>query len=68
LGVDRHRRRVHRRAMPRRTEAVRAKARRRYSAKSRCLVGREALKGEKSPAQIAMACRVHPHAVGIGKR
>jgi transposase-like protein len=54
--------------MPRRTEAVLAKARRRYSAKVKCPVVREALKGAKSPAQIAKAYRVHPHAVGIGKR
>jgi len=54
--------------MARRTEAVMAKATRRYSAKLKFQVVLEALKGDKSPAQIAKAYRVHPNSVGIWKR
>jgi len=45
-----------------------AKATRRYSAKLKFQVVLEALKGDKSPAQIAKAYRVHPNSVGIWKR
>lgn len=45
-----------------------AKATRRYSARLKFQVVLEALKGEKSPAQIAKAYRVHPNSVGIWKR
>lgn len=45
-----------------------AKATRRYSAKLKFQVVLEALRGEKSPAQIAKAYRVHPNSVGIWKR
>jgi len=38
---------------------------RRYSAKLKFQVVLEALKGEKTPAQIAKAYRVHPNSVGI---
>ncbi len=42
-----------------------AKSTRRYSAKLKFQVVLEALKGEKTPAQIAKAYRVHPNSVGI---
>ena len=45
-----------------------AKATRRYSAQLKFQVVLEALKGDKSPAQIAKAYRVHPNSVGIWKR
>jgi transposase-like protein len=45
-----------------------AKATRRYSAKLKFQVVLEALKGERTPAQIAKAYRVHPNSVGIWKR
>lgn len=45
-----------------------AKATRRYSAKLKFQVVLEALKGEKSPGQIAKAYRVHPNSVGVWKR
>ena len=45
-----------------------AKAGRRYSAKLKFQVVVEALKGEKSPAQIAKAYRVHPNSVVLWKR
>jgi transposase-like protein len=54
--------------MPRRTEAVMARVTRRYSAKLKFQVVLEALKGDKSPAQIAKAYRVHPNSVGIWRR
>lgn len=44
-----------------------AKATRRHSAKLKFQVVLEALKGDKSPAQIAKAYRVPPNSVGIGK-
>jgi transposase len=43
------------------------KATRRYSAKLKFQVVLEALKGEKTPAQIARAYGVHPNSVGIWK-
>lgn len=45
-----------------------AKATRQYSARLKFQVVLEALKGEKTPAQIAKAYRVHPNSVGIWKR
>lgn len=45
-----------------------AKATRRYSARLKFQVVLEALKGEKTPAQIAKAYRVHPNSVGIWRR
>jgi transposase-like protein len=42
-----------------------AKSTRRYSAKLKFQVVLEALKNEKTPAQIAKAYRVHPNSVGI---
>lgn len=45
-----------------------AKATRRYSAKLKFQVVLEALRGEKSPGQIAKAYRVHPNSIGIWKR
>lgn len=45
-----------------------AKAGRQYSAKLKFQVVLEALKGEKSPAQIAKAYHVHPNSVGIWRR
>ncbi len=45
-----------------------AKATRRYSARLKFQVVLEALKGEKTPGQIAKAYRVHPNSVGIWKR
>lgn len=45
-----------------------AKTTRQYSARLKFQVVLEALKGEKSPAQIAKAYRVHPNSVGIWKR
>jgi transposase len=54
--------------MPRGMEAVMAKATRRYSAKLKFQVVLEALRGEKSPTQIAKAYRVHPNSVGLWKR
>jgi len=45
-----------------------AKATRRYSAKLKFQVVLEALRGDKTPAQIAKAYRVHPNSVGIWKR
>lgn len=45
-----------------------AKATRQYSARLKFQVVLEALKGEKTPAQIAKAYRVHPNTVGIWKR
>jgi transposase len=54
--------------MPRSAEAVMAKATRQYSAKLKFQVVLEALKGDKSPAQIAKAYRVHPNSVGIWRR
>jgi transposase-like protein len=44
-----------------------AKATRRYSAKLKFQVVLEALKNEKTPAQIAKAYRVHPNSVGNWK-
>ena len=49
-------------------EAVMAKTTRQYSARLKFQVVLEALKGEKSPAQIAKAYRVHPNSVGLWKR
>jgi transposase len=54
--------------MRRSTEAVMAKATRQYSAKLKFQVVLEALRGDKSPAQIAKAYLVHPNSVGIWKR
>jgi transposase-like protein len=45
-----------------------AKATRPYSAKLKFQVVLEALRGDKSPAQIAKAYRVHPNSVGIWRR
>lgn len=45
-----------------------AKAGRQYSGKLKFQVVLEALKGEKSPAQIAKAYHVHPNSVGIWRR
>ncbi len=45
-----------------------AKATRRYSAELKFQVVVEALRGDKTPAQIAKVYRVHPNAVGIWKR
>jgi transposase len=45
-----------------------ARISRRYSAKLKFQVVVEALKGEKSPAQIAKAYRVHPNSVALWKR
>ncbi|MDH4045262.1 MAG: helix-turn-helix domain-containing protein [Gemmatimonadota bacterium] len=45
-----------------------AKATRRYSAKLKFQMVLEALRGDKSPAEIAKACRMHPNSVGIWKR
>ena len=45
-----------------------AKTTRRYSGKLKFQVVLEALRGEKSPAQIAKAYRVHPNSVGLWKR
>ena len=45
-----------------------AKATRRYSARLKFQVVLEALRGEKSPAQIGKAYGVHPNSVGIWKR
>lgn len=42
-----------------------AKTTRRYSAKLTFQVVLEALRGEKSPAQIAKLYRVHPNSVGM---
>lgn len=55
-------------AMPRIMEADMAKATRRYSAKLKFQVVVEALRGDKTPAQIAKVYRVHPNSVGIWKR
>jgi transposase len=49
-------------------EAGMAKATRRYSGRLKFQVVLEALKGERSPAQIAKVYRVHPNSVGIWKR
>jgi transposase len=54
--------------MRRNPEAVMAKTTRRYAAKLKFQVVLEALRGEKSPAQIAKLYRVHPNSVGIWKR
>jgi len=45
-----------------------AKATRRYSAKLKFQVVVEALRGDKTPAQIAKVYRVHPNSVGIWRR
>ena len=45
-----------------------AKAARRYSAKLKFQVVLEALRGEKTPAQIAKAYGVHANSVGIWKQ
>lgn len=45
-----------------------AKSTRQYSAKLKFQVVLEALKGEKTPGQIAKAYRVHPNSVGIWRR
>lgn len=45
-----------------------AKATRQYSARLKFQVVLEALKGEKTPAQIAKAYGVHPNSVGLWKR
>ena len=45
-----------------------AKATRRYSAKLKFQVVLEALRGEKSPAQIAKAYGVHANSIGIWKQ
>ena len=45
-----------------------AKATRQYSAKLKFQVVLEALKGDKTPTQIARAYRVHPNSVGLWKR
>ncbi len=45
-----------------------AKATRRYSARLKFQIVLEALKGDKSQAQIARAYRVHPNSVGLWKR
>jgi transposase len=44
------------------------KGTRRYSARLKFQVALEALRGEKTPAQIAKAYRVYPNSVGIWKR
>lgn len=45
-----------------------ARATRRYSAKLKVQVVAEALRGDKTPAQIAKVYGVHPNSVGIWKR
>ncbi|MDI6809744.1 MAG: transposase [Candidatus Eisenbacteria bacterium] len=45
-----------------------AKATRRYSAKLKFQVVLEALRGEKSPGQIAKAYGVHANSIGIWKQ
>lgn len=45
-----------------------AKATRRYSARLKFQVVLEALKGEKTPAQIGKAYGVHPNSVGLWKQ
>jgi len=45
-----------------------AKATRRYAARLKFQVVLEALKGEKTPAQIGKAYGVHPNSVGLWKQ
>ena len=45
-----------------------AKAGRRYSARVKFQVVLEALKGEKTPAQIGKAYGVHPNSIGLWKQ
>jgi transposase-like protein len=49
-------------------EAAMAKAMRRYSTRLKFQVVLEALKGEKTPAQIGKAYGVHPNSVGQWKQ
>ena len=44
-----------------------ARSMRRHSAKLKFQVVLEALKGEKTPGQIAKACGIHPNTVGLWK-
>ncbi|MGH7676063.1 MAG: transposase [Gemmatimonadales bacterium] len=45
-----------------------AKATRAYSAKLKFQVVLEALRGEKTPGQIAKAYRVHPNSIGMWRK
>jgi transposase-like protein len=45
-----------------------ARSKRRYTAKLKFQVVLEALRGEKTPAQIAKAYGVHPNSIGLWKQ
>jgi transposase-like protein len=45
-----------------------ARSKRRYTAKLKLQVVLEALRGEKTPAQIAKAYGVHPNSIGLWKQ